>query len=173
MSRQDLEEAKRAWGRGYEGLDEADVDRRVAGFTALVRGIAEKGAVSAAEFGRATGLDASHASDIFSGLAMFGLERDDRGHVVGAALTTNATPHRVRFDEKELYAWCALDTLFIPGLVGRRAIIESTCPTSKDSIRLTVAPGGVEAVDPGATAISVVLPGAGGAPATTGPASPT
>ena len=173
MSRRDLEEAKRAWGRGYEGLSKEEIDQRVVGFTALVRGIAENGAVTAAEWSRATGLEQTRAREVFAGLAAFGLERDDQGRIVGAALTTNPTPHRVHFDRGHFYAWCALDTLFIPGLVGRSAIVESTCPTSGALIQLTVAPEGVEAVDPIGAAISVVLPGAEGAGVTTGPATPT
>lgn len=172
MSRDDLEAAKRAWARSYEGLQQDQIDQRILGFTALVRGIAENGAVSAAELGRSTGLDAGRASEVFSGLAMFGLERDDQDRIVGAALTTNATPHRVHFDARQRYAWCALDTLFIPGLVGRSAIIESTCPTSRAPIRLTVTPEGVDDVEPAGAATTVVLPDAGDTRAT-GPASPT
>ena len=173
MSRHELEEAKRAWRRGYAGLDQEEIDRRVIAFTAVVRGIAEYGAVTADDWGRATGLEPTHAEEAFADLATFGLERDGEGRIVGAALTANPTPHRVRFDSQRLYAWCALDTLFIPGLVGRSATVESTCPTSGAPIRLTVTPEGVDAADPIGAVVSVVLPGAGGAGVTTGPASPT
>jgi len=173
VSRNHLEEAKRAWGLGYEGLSQEEIDQKVLAFTAIVRGIAMNGAVSATEFSRARGLDAGQASEIFTDLAIAGLEGADEKRIVGAALTVNPTPHRVRFESKQLYAWCALDTLFIPGFVGSMATVESRCPTSDASIRLTVTPERVETVDPIGTVISVVLPGAGGTGLTIGPASPT
>jgi alkylmercury lyase len=173
VSGRELERAKRAWAHSYDGLSQDEVDRRVVGFTALVRGIAERGAVTAADFSRATALDPEKASEAFAGLATVGLERDAAGRIIGAALTTKPTPHSVRLEGRQLYAWCALDTLFIPGLAGKPAIIGSTCPTSGASIRLRVTPAGVESADPIDALVSVVLPGVGSSGAITGPASPT
>ena len=168
-----LEEARAAWARAYEGLTQAEVDRRVTGLTALVRGIARSGAVTPEDFSRETALSAEQASEVFEELAAIGLERDDEGRIVGAALTTTRTPHAVTFAGRSLFAWCALDTLFIPGLLDEVAEIESTCPVSQTPIRLTVTPEGVSAVSPPEAALTVVLPGVGSSGATTGPASPT
>lgn len=173
MSRAALEEAKGAWSRGYEGLTQKEIDQRVMGFGALVRGIAVAGAVTPEEFGRSTSLSATQASELFSSLAAFGLERDGAGRIVGAALTTKPTPHAIDIPRKQLFAWCALDTLFIPGLLGAVGEVESTCPVSQTPIRLTVTPGGVHTVDPPGAALSVVLPGIGSSSASTGPASST
>jgi alkylmercury lyase len=74
---------------------------------------------------------------------------------------------------RPLFAWCALDTLFIPGLLDKVAEITSICPVSGTPVRLTVSPEGVQSVDPPGTALSVVFPATGTAGATTGPASPT
>ena len=173
MSRSLLEEAKAAWARAYAGLTQEQIDQRVAGFTALVRGIAKTGAVTPEDFGRETGLDTNQANEMFSQLGAFGLEVDAAGRIVGAALTTRRTAHSLKVAGSQLFAWCALDTLFIPGLLGVAAEVESTCPVSGAAIRLSVTPRGVSAVSPPDVALSVVLPGVGSSGATTGPASPT
>ncbi len=74
---------------------------------------------------------------------------------------------------KELYAWCSLDTLFIPGLLGEDAEISSTCPVSGDPIRLRVTPAGVQNFSPPDAVVSIVLPNVGQESIRTGPASPT
>ena len=173
MSRAALEEAKVAWAQSYAGLTQAEVDRRVTGFTTLVRGIARSGGVTPEDFSRGTALSPEQASEVFEGLAAIGLERDAGGRIVGAALTTTRTPHAVTVAGRSLFAWCALDTLFIPGLLDEVAEVESTCPVSQAPIRLTVTPDGVSAVSPPETALTVVLPGVGSSGVTTGLASPT
>lgn len=173
MSRTALEHAKASWALAYEGLTQEEIDQRVMGFGVLVRGIAEAGAVTPDEFSHNISLDPAEASELFSRLAAFGLESDETGRIVGAALTTKPTPHKIRIAGKRLFAWCALDTLFIPGLLGEVGEVESTCPVSQVPVRLTVTPEGVQVVDPPDAVLSVVLPGLGSSGATTGPASPT
>ncbi len=168
-----LERAKQAWALGYEGLSQEEVDRRVRGFTAIVRGIARDGAVRPSTLAAELGIEVAEARELFSALESMGMEFDAAGNIVGAALTTKPTAHTVRIrDHEPLYAWCALDTLFIPGLVGEPAAIESTCPVSGDAIRLSVSPEGVLEHTPDGAVLSVFLPGSSGAPRT-GPASPT
>ena len=185
MSRPALEQAKAAWARQYDGLTQEEVDQRVLGFSALVRGIAAKGAVTPEDFSRDMSLSPEVATAQFSSLSAYGLERDDEGRIVGAALTTRPTPHSLsipgRTDrtgrpgrtDRQLFAWRALDTLFIPGLLGEVAEVASTCPVSDTPVRLSVTPEGVQSVDPPGIVLSVVLPGAGSLDATVGPASPT
>ncbi len=168
-----VDDAKQAWARSYEGLGQEEIDQWVLGFAALVQGIASHGAVSPVEFGKELGIDSSRANEVLQGLATIGVQVDHSGNVVGAALTALETPHRIEVAGKELYAWCALDTLFIPGLLGESAEVQSKCPVSEETVRLTVAPEGVQEFGPTEAVISVVLPGVGGSPMQIGPASPT
>jgi alkylmercury lyase len=55
-----------------------------------------------------------------------------------------------------LYAWCALDTLFLPAYLGKPARVTSTCPATNTLISLTVTPDGVETCDPPQTVLSVI-----------------
>ncbi len=173
MSEHTLDEVKAAWAHGYQGLSPKEIGRRVRGFAALVRGIAKTGRVTPSEFGRRMGLNTGEASELFSGFAAFGMEMDESGNIVGAALTTKQTPHSLSFGGKKLFAWCALDTLFIPGLLDQVAEVESTCPVSSTTVRLRVTPEGVSTVDPTDAVLSVVLPGSGVSASEIGLASPT
>ena len=137
----------------------------------MVRGIAKDGHLSVERFAELMGLGVSEAKELFDGLATVGMQMDEDGNILGAALTARETPHKIRLAGKDLYAWCSLDTLFIPGLLAETAGIESTCPSSGEPIRLTVSPERVEAAEPSSTWLSVFLPGASSRQV--GPASPT
>ena len=166
-----LEEAKKAWASEYAGLSPDEIDQRVRGFGAMVRGIARDGHLSVERFAELIGLGVPEAKELFEGLAAVGMQMDESGNILGAALTARETPHKMRVAGKDLYAWCSLDTLFIPGLLGETADIESTCPSSGELIRLTVSPERVEACEPSSAWLSVFLPG--GSSRQLGPASPT
>ena len=75
-------------------------------------------------------------------------EYDEEGRIVGWGLTLRATPYRFNIDGKQLYTWCALDTLFFPAVIGRPARAESPCAATGIPIRLTVDPTeGVSALE--------------------------
>lgn len=166
-----LEEAKLAWATQYAGLSRREIDERMRGFEALVRGIAREGVVTVERFAELMGFEGSKAAVFFAGFSAAGMQTDEGGAILGAALTTRETPHTLRVAGKELYAWCALDTLFIPGLLGETVQVESTCPDSSEPIRLRVSPRRVEACEPSGTWLSIFLPG--GSARHTGPTSPT
>ena len=84
---------------------------------------------------------------------------DDQKRVIGfGGLTVAPMQHRLLIDGKELYTWCAWDSLFIPELLGKTARIESRCPQTKASIGLTVTPDGVRDVEPASAVMSFGLP---------------
>jgi len=168
-----LDELIEAWSAADAGLSTAEIDRRILGFGALVRAIAEHGRATPAAFAEATGLSPAEASKVIGGLAAGGIQVDDAGDVVGAALTTLPTPHRFRVRQRDLFAWCALDTLFLPGLLNETAEIHSSCPETGTEVHLTVSPDRVEACRPRGAVLSVVNPHALGRDRSTGPASPT
>ena len=45
--------------------------------------------------------------------------------------------HLFKVDGRQLYTWCAWDTLFIPQILGRTAEVESPCPVTGETIRLS------------------------------------
>ncbi len=84
---------------------------------------------------------------------------DADGSLVGAALSLLPTRHRFRINGRELYTWCALDALFIPGLIETTAQVESACPVTGETIRLMVTPEGVTDYEPAETVLSITIPG--------------
>ena len=84
---------------------------------------------------------------------------DDERRVIGfGGLAVVEMPHRFRIRGRTLYTWCAWDGLFLPEILGEVAEIESTCPQTKQPIRLTVGPDGVRAVEPQETVVSFLYP---------------
>lgn len=89
-------------------------------------------------------------------LRAYGCEFDSNGNLVGAILTQSPTPHRFRLAGHDLYAWCALDTLFLPALLQQSAEVRSLCPVTRREIMLIVTPEKVEVCDPPEAVVSVV-----------------
>lgn len=83
------------------------------------------------------------------------------GQIVGfGGLAVVEMPHRFEVDGRTLYTWCAWDSLFIPIVLGRRAVVASPAPDGGGLIRLTVTPAGVEDVEPRSAVMSFLLPSA-------------
>ena len=76
-------------------------------------------------------------------------------------LAVTPTPHRLVVNGRELFTWCAWDTLFIPELIGTKCVTRSRCPETHEPIQLTVAPDRIENVEPAETVMSFVIPDAG------------
>jgi alkylmercury lyase len=83
-------------------------------------------------------------------------EWDEQGRVVGLGLTLQLTPHRLEVEGRTLFAWCALDALLFPILLGRPASIESPCRGTAELVHIEVTPAGIEAAEPTAAVVSIV-----------------
>lgn len=119
--------------------------------------LAEGAPVTPERLATASGQPVEMIRSHFTMMRNCGCEFDDQGALVGNALTLTPTPHHFRVKGRDLYAWCALDTLFLPSLIDQTAEITSTCAQIGTAIHLTVSPHGVEAVSPPETALSIVI----------------
>ena len=172
MEQYTADDVIRSWTATSAGGSQEENDQRILRFAAIVRAIAEESPVSPERYAAATGLPPERVSEVFEGLSASGWQFDSEGNLVGAALTPLRTPHGFRVGGRDLYAWCALDALFLPGLLGETAEVQSTCPTSGDEIRLPVSPEAEAEYTPPETVLTIVVPGPS-TTWTTGPASPT
>jgi alkylmercury lyase len=133
-----------------------DEDWRLA--RTLVRLLGEGEPVAPECLADALGDSTRQAADSIAGLPL--VYRDDQGRVVGFwGLSVVEMPHRLRADGRNLYAWCAWDTLFLPIVLGEQVDVESACPTTAEPVTLTVSPEGVSDVHPSGAVMSFVLPG--------------
>lgn len=84
------------------------------------------------------------------------LHRDERGRVIAfGGLTIEPTSHVVELDGRTVYTWCALDTLFVPELLGEPARIRSTCPETSEVVSLSVDSTGAHDVLPHSAVMSL------------------
>jgi alkylmercury lyase len=129
----------------------------------VLRTLAHGQPVSEAEVDRISaelGMAPSEAHDFLRAVT----ERDAAERIVGVlGLSLNEHPHQFSVAGHRMSTWCAEDTLFLPALLGEQATIESTSPLSRETVRLTVGPEGVQAVSPAGAVVSIVIvdPGTG------------
>jgi len=84
---------------------------------------------------------------------------DDEKSVIGFwGLALQEMPHRFKVNGRQLFTWCAWDSLFIPELLGKTAEVESTCPISGETISVTVSPTRVENFSPDSAVVSFLSP---------------
>jgi alkylmercury lyase len=86
--------------------------------------------------------------------------RDEQLRVIGfmGLTVVEMGEHRIHLYGRTLSAWCALDTLFLPELIGDTARVTSRCPTTGEPISLTVAPTGLTDLRPEEAVVSFLLP---------------
>ena len=83
-------------------------------------------------------------------------ERDENGNIVGAmGLSLNKHAHTFIVDDAAMSTWCAMDTLFLPAMIGQVATVESISPVRRETIRLRVTPEGVESCNPPGAVVSI------------------
>jgi alkylmercury lyase len=110
----------------------------------LYRLLAEGQPVEHDQLATSTDLQPVHVTEILSDLP--GVYLDDSERVIGFwGLTITPMAHRLLVDDRVLYAWCAWDTLFVPGLIGKPVEVRSACPTTGTPVALTV--DGLEVAD--------------------------
>lgn len=90
-----------------------------------------------------------------------GVYRDKQGRVVGFwgnAIFKLDPEYRLLIGGKTTYAWCALDTLFIPPLFGNEVGVEAWDPITGEPVTLVVDASGVHDVKPASALVSMVVP---------------
>ncbi|MEJ2597512.1 MAG: organomercurial lyase [Anaerolineales bacterium] len=103
--------------------------------------------VSAEMISSKLGIPVNIAQSVFE--ASYGKgEWDPEGRLIGSALTLLPTQHRFNVMRKNLYTWCAHDSILLPGLLGMTAEVESPDPLNGDLIKLVITPEGPDTYSP-------------------------
>lgn len=123
---------------------------------ALLRVLAEGRPVEPDRLAAALGIDADGLDDVFDGLPA--AQWDDDGNLVGFGITLRPTPHHFVVDGRELYTWCAFDTLLFTVVLGRPTSVASTCPATGDPIRVRLDPDRVADFSPPGLVVSSDMP---------------
>lgn len=125
-------------------------------FGPLLELLAQGQPVTIDQLARATGRTTEEVRDAL--VAMPDTEYDDRGRILGNGLTLRPTPHRFEIDGRQLYTWCALDTLIFPAVLGRTAHVTSPCHATGQPVHLTIGTDAIISVEPATAVISIVTP---------------
>ncbi len=132
-------------------------DQRI--MLSIRRQMAEGKPVPVASIAQASGVP---AEEVETKLASWpGVYRDDQGHVVGfwgQALDKLDPEYRLVAGGSTTYAWCALDTLFIPEQLRQTVLVEASDPVNGDKVSLVVDSGGARDVKPTGAVVSMVVP---------------
>jgi alkylmercury lyase len=96
---------------------------------------------------------------MFTAIDAAGGQLDDQGNFIGMVLTLKPTRHSFRVNGNDMYAWCSLDTILLPGVLEAEGEIESKDPVTGETIRLTVTADRVVEVEPAGAVTSIFVPG--------------
>jgi alkylmercury lyase len=148
-----IEKTRQALEGLPEGAYEAELRLQVIALQLLSKGEP----VSPDSLAEAWNMPLEQVHAIFEQAGALGtLQLDDSGNMVGSAISLVPSSHKFQVNGKTLYAWCAYDAIYIPGVIGTNALIDSIDPLSNESIRLKVSPEGVMESEPEGIAVTVV-----------------
>ena len=106
---------------------------------ALLRALAGGDPIPDSQLAAAAGRD---QAQVTAALARWpNVQRDQQDCVIAfSGLSLRPTPHRFELSQRQLFTWCAWDTLFLPALLDQPVSVQSRCPVTSAEIRLTVEP---------------------------------
>lgn len=136
-------------------LDETD--QRIA--TAIHRFMSNAEPVEPAAVAAAAGVSVDRVTERLD--LWPGVFRDDEGRLVGFwghAIEKLDPEHRMIAGDKTTYGWCALDTLFIPGIIGKTVRVESSDQITGETVSLIVEGDSVRDAQPAGARVSMVVP---------------
>lgn len=133
----------------FPALDESDQQLSLAIYRKLARGAP----VDPKDVFSELGMDPAEGERRMQNWPGVYYDREQR--VIGYwGLSLAKTRHLLRIGGRDLFAWCAWDTLFLPALLG------TTIEVKSGAVRLTVSPRRVESADPPELFVSFVAPDA-------------
>ena len=151
VGRPTIEETIEAWSERQETFNLALIY--------LLEELAKGEPVSKKRASEVLGVSREKIDKMFMAIAGAGGQLDDQGDFIGMALTLKPTRHSFRVNGNDMYAWCSLDTILLPGILEAEGEIESTDPVTGETIRLTVTADQVVKVEPAGAVTSIFVPG--------------
>jgi alkylmercury lyase len=164
MDQQKLTKIKEGFRAAYDQIPAEAMELDLQVTVQTIQLLSEGNPVPAERLAEVWGMPQEQVEVILDQASSIGkAQLDGEGRLVGGVLSLLPTEHKVRVNDNDLYAWCAYDAVFIPGVIGKTARIESRDPVNGEIIRMTITPDGVIDLDPTDSVISVVNPDMGDA----------
>jgi alkylmercury lyase len=157
-----MDSTERRWVAMAEAIKAAmptldATDRAIA--TNVYRLMSRGAPVEPAAIAAAAGVSVEHVNEKLESWP--GVYRDEDGRVVGFwghAIQKLDPEYRLSVNGTTTYAWCALDTLFIPGIIGRSVRVDASDPISGEPVSLVVDRDGAREVQPAGAVVSMLVP---------------
>ena len=115
-------------------------------------------AISLDKVSRISGLSKEQVFDAWQKLQESGAKMGEDTRITGAVLSLTPTMTKFEVEGRELYAWCALDAMFLPGLLGKAAKVKTISPANGEQILFSSGPDGVETIEPAGAVLTVEIP---------------
>lgn len=159
MAHDTISMAEKIWEAARDRFPVLSPEEQHAGIV-ILRELSRGEAVTLTQVARTLGAPADTAEALLGGSALSPFILTDEAGRIQSFLGLSVTPthHCLRVGGRQLWAWCASDTLFLPELLGESATIESRDPESGQLVRLTVTPDGVGVSEPDGIAVSMMPP---------------
>lgn len=159
MEKQNLDELIKSWDLKHNGIaaEESTLAARLE--ILMLRLLAEGHPVSAERLAHIANVPVELVAAVFEQGQALGGEWDAEGRLLGNGLTLIPTRTHFKVNGNELYTWCSLDAMHLPGLLELTAEVESTDPISGEKIHLTIPPDCAPTYHPSGTVLSIVLSG--------------
>jgi alkylmercury lyase len=125
----------------------------------IYRQLAEGRPVTTEAIAQAVGIPAGRVEAALNSWP--GVFRDGEGRVAGfwgLAIAKLEPEYSLQIDGKTSFAWCALDTLFIPPLMDKTVGVHATDPETGEQVSLVVDRDGVRELTPPGAVVSMVIP---------------
>lgn len=159
MTQKTITTVDELWNAAERCFPEYSPEEQRAGIV-LLRELARGEPVSAARLAEVLGTPVDQVEALLRESPLSPLVyADEAGRVVGFwGLSTARTHHRFTVDGQRLWTWCAVDSLFLPELLGRTAQVESQDPESGELVQVMISPAGIESVEPKGVVVSMNSP---------------
>jgi len=126
---------------------------------AIYRLLAKGRAVQVADLASATNLTALEIEELISLVPASAYDRArDQSFVSFIGLSTTPAAHQFKVGAQTLYTWCVFDALFLPAILGQPAVLTTACPSTGQTIEVTINPDGVKSATPPQPVMSIIAP---------------
>jgi alkylmercury lyase len=127
-------------------------------FRALLQTLLLGSPVSMETISAKTGMDEEDVATVWQSLLETGASSNLRNEITGATLSLAPSSTIFEVGDNALYAWCALDAIFLPAFLGENATVRTLSPKTGEEIQLEIGPDGIHSSIPEGAVLSIDVP---------------
>ncbi len=115
--------------------------------------------VSLTELAEATSYTEKKIEELIALIPESAYERRPDGAFTGfIGLSLKKTAHELAIADRTLYTWCVFDALFLPAILKSDAVLTTTCPATRQEIKVSTHPENAASIFPQNPVMSIISP---------------